>query len=512
MARAAFGVYFPHCWLPAPASNDPRWLEAIYRDMVEHSQNSVTFYDPGNLTVVPAKGNLYTESLPLAKKVGLIHQNVPCITMGGVHNAAEESVKAVLQWRHEQRVMHGWPELIEYGHDEPAYPNPELRKNYTAFRNVPIRLVTAMGIDPGYGLGDLHDVWIVYAGQITPESCAEARRLGAEPWTYSCHMLSGRIPPPHRYMAGLYTWGFELKGAWQWAYHWYVWWAETDNVPRSSTEWENWRDGAQDYRYLQLVEDCVKGNPEHRLAQEARQWLNDLRYKVMYSYGDPHHATADYPLTLSDYENIREPATRYIKQLGAESAETLILPQPSRLKDEAAPYREKPVASCITALQSDNVINQRGAATAIVERGPAAAPATEALAGLLDNTETCIPAARALDAIGPAAAAAVPSLGQLAKHEDSFVRLAAVYALKSIGKPDGDNVETTRVAVAILRTTPLDKFHPVGKVSGDALISFGPAAAAALSAAQELKKRKYHLTQWPHADLADKIIEAVTSN
>ena len=36
--------------------------------------------------------------------------------------------------------------------------------------------------------------------------------------------------------------------------------------------------------------------------------------------------------------------------------------------------------------------------------------------------------------------------------------------------------------------------------------------AAALSEAQELKKRKYHLTKWPHADLADKIIEAIASD
>ena len=87
-----------------------------------------------------------------------------------------------------------------------------------------------------------------------------------------------------------------------------------------------------------------------------------------------------------------------------------------------------------------------------------------------------------------------------------------MYALKSIGKPDGGNVETTRVTVAILRTTLLDKFHPVGKVSGDALISFGPASAAALPEALEIKKREYHLTKWPHVKLADKIIEAIASD
>ena len=512
VARAAFGVYFPRGYLPPPASNDPRWLESIYRDMAEHAQNSVTFYDPGTLSVVPPKSNLYSESLPIAKKVGLIHPNVPCITMGGLHGTSPAATQAALAWRREQRQLNGWPELIEYGRDEPAYPNPEVRKSYTAFRNVPVRLVTAMGIDPGYGLGDLHDTWIVYAGQLTPQACAEARRLGAEPWTYSCHMLSGRIPPPHRYMAGLYTWGFQLKGAWQWAYHWYVWWDETDQVPRSSTEWENWRDGAQDYRYLQLVEDCVRGNPQHPLASAARKWLDALRQQIMYRFGDPHHATADSPVTLADYEKIRATATEYIKRLGVESAAKLTFAEPTGLKDEAAPYRDQPLAACIAAIQTGDVVHQRGAATAMFERGSEAAPATEALAALLDNPETCIPAARALDAIGPAAAASIPALAKMSKHEDGFVRLAALYALKSIGKVAGDNAATTQSVVAILRVTLLDPFHPVCKVSGDALISFGPASVAALPEAQQLKKRKYHLTKWPHAGLADKLIEAIGSD
>jgi hypothetical protein len=33
-----------------------------------------------------------------------------------------------------------------------------------------------------------------------------------------------------------------------------------------------------------------------------------------------------------------------------------------------------------------------------------------------------------------------------------------------------------------------------------------------LPEAQELKKREHHLTKWLHADLADKIMEAITSD
>ena len=521
VARAAFGVYFNRELLPSYSYKSLQWLEAMYRDMAEHAQNSVTFYEAGNFGVVPPNSPMYRDLLPMAKKVGLIHKHVPCLYLqGGVNGLSSEQQEAALVWRKQQREIHGWPELIEYGRDEPPYPAPDLRKNYSAFRNVPVRLSTAMGILPAYGFGDLHDAWIVYGGQITPETCAEARRLGAEPWTYSCHMLQGREPAPHRYYAGLYTWAFELGGNWQWAYHWYVWWDESDKIPRSAVEWENRRDGINDYRYLQLCEDCVTANPEHPVAKEARQWLDKLRHNVMYVFSDPHLVREGKPVSLNGYMKIRHTAAQYIQALGPSSAAKLTHREPKGLKDEAAPYREQSTEACIRALENEDVATRRAAASALVERGETAASATEALASLLDDNRTCVPAARTLDAIGPGAAAAIPALHEMVKHQDGFIRLAAVFALKSIGTPNGTplsplakggSIATTNRVVDILRHTLFDDYHPVAKISGDALISYGTFASAALPEAEKLKKaRKYELYTWPYTDFADRIVEAIS--
>jgi len=145
-----------------------------------------------------------------------------------------------------------------------------------------------------------------------------------------------------------------------------------------------------------------------------------------------------------------------------------------------------------------------------MERGAEAAPASEALAGLLTDDRTCIPASRALERIGAPAAAAIGKLDEMAKHRDGFVRLAAVYALKSVGTPTGKILGTTEPVVDILRRTLLDDYHPVTKVSGDALISYGPAAAAAIPEVKQLKeKRQYALYIWPYSDFPDMIIAAI---
>ena len=64
---------------------DKRWIEAIYRDMAEHSHTSVSFFGypgpPIDLTgELPPPENPYTSFLlPLAKQSGLITPEVPVI-------------------------------------------------------------------------------------------------------------------------------------------------------------------------------------------------------------------------------------------------------------------------------------------------------------------------------------------------------------------------------------------------------------------------------------------------
>ncbi len=90
------------------------------------------------------------------------------------------------------------------------------------------------------------------------------------------------------------------------------------------------------------------------------------------------------------------------------------------------------VPRLIAALQHEKA--RRFACHILGELGPGAAPATDALAGLLTDSDesTQSEAAFALAEIGPGAAAAVPAL-QKALDSDGPVRFAAAYALGRIG-------------------------------------------------------------------------------
>ena len=91
------------------------------------------------------------------------------------------------------------------------------------------------------------------------------------------------------------------------------------------------------------------------------------------------------------------------------------------------------VPRLIEALKQENT--RRYVCYMLGELGPGAAPATEALAGLLaaPDEETQVEAAFALAEIGPDAAAAVPALTK-ALDTEGPVRFAASYALGRIGK------------------------------------------------------------------------------
>lgn len=477
--RVAFGMYFRRYdgWIPQYSLTD-EWLSVMYRDMAQHGQNSVTFYQGGDFSTLPPKSIMVGTLLPLAKQAGLIRADIPCMTLQTNHTGLNsEQRRAAVQWLQAECQERGWPELLLYGRDEPSYPMPELRETYASWRDVPMRVVTALGAQPAYGHGDLHDVWVVYGGHITPEMRAEAQRLGAEVWTYSCHMSGGRPSYRHRYFAGLYTWAHKLGGNWLWAYHWLVWWRSTDREPLPTVSWECRREGIDDYRYLQMLEDCVAANPGDLLAAEAGGWLEALRARIT---TDPHQVEPGRPFQLEEYDRIRAKAADYIQRLGPVREDQIPRRRVTGLKDEAALFRGKSVEQCLEGLRSPDASVRRAAAWALFERGPEAAAATQALANALADPEVRMPALRALEAIGPAIYyPATPKIAALLRHPDGFVRLGATFVLGAIGP----------TAVEPLRVALKDDFPPVAYEAGKALARLGPVAEAALPEAMELLGR-----------------------
>ena len=530
-ARAAFGMYFRRDWIPKYSLTDG-WLRAMYRDMAEHGQNAVTFYEGGDFSAFPPRSNMVQILLPMAKETGLTDPNVPCMVLQCGLGSEYEQQKAAVKWLKTRCEKNGWPELILYGADEPAYPNPGVRKSYASFRRVPMRLTTAISAHGVYGLGDIHDVWVMYGGQITPEMIAEAKRLGAEVWTYSCHMYGGRPPDRHRYYAGLYTWAYKLGGNWQWAYHWVTWWRNTDIEPLSTLSWECRRDGIDDYRYLQMLEDCLAAKPADRLAVEAGRWLKNLRNSII-NGPDPHvyeSANVDDNVVMEsgkppftvNFDEIRAKAADYIELLSPAVQETTKPGLPSLvqwvpgLKDEATLFRGKSVEECMAGLKNSDSSIRRASAWALYEIGPESAPASEELADLLNDPEVRIPALRALEAIGSQAYPAVPKISRLLSHPDGFIRLGATFALGAIGAPwqgEGETIPVKRLSLSqvktlaqLLRVPLMDELHWVASVAAEALVRMGPAAKPALPEAIKLLDRPYGLFTWGSSTTVRRLI------
>jgi len=556
-AQIPYWTYFYIMWGPAPLpafARTDQWIRRLYRDMAEHSHTSVTFYGyPGpviDLRQVPPPSDPYmTTLLPMTREVGLSSPDIPCISfateLGEPEGSAEgattlEQKNKGADWLREQCRKEGFPELIRYGFDEPGHPTghgPRLEDDLRPFREVRMRVCTAMYADAAYGPGDLHAVWAVYGGRITAEMRAEAERLGAQLWTYTCHTWPTQSVRS-RYFAGLYTWAHRLKGNTFWHYYAqtaykYVWMREGDERPMPTVAWETRRDGIDDYRYLQMLEDSIAANPESTVGAEAEDWLASLRERLIGV--DPHlieHTMGPgEPVALAEYDRIKAKAADYIERLG------VVPPQPaevkwlSGLKDEAKLFRGKSMAECMTGLGSPDVSQRRAAAWALYEMGAEAAAATELLAGQLQVDEVRMPALRALEMIGPQAYAAVSEIEKLFSHGDSFVRLGAAFALGGIGAPwkekwyrdhgahDRAEREASRMkplspsqmktVAEALRKGFRDDAHRVARAAGEGLVRMGPAARPALQDAIELLDRPHDNWIWDAGDVVRKIISSI---
>ncbi len=444
--RVPFGVYFREDMLPkrfGGLATPKESVLAMYRDMAEHGHNSSWFYPLGSFSDLPPRNNYALDKLiPLAQKAGLLDPEVPSLIAGGIPGGLnDEELKAAAAWLEAERTQRGWPELIVFGTDEPSYPRDydAVSRELRNLRGFPMRVVVDLSGTSAYGYGgDLCDIQNVMDGMISPEMLDEARRVGTEIWTYSYRIWREHFYPfSQRYFAGLYTWTYQLGGNWVWAYHHghhrHVWFTPESHEPMPVTAWEARREGIDDYRYLQMVEDCVAANPDETLAIEASAWLQALRVRL--SATVPNEVEVGKPLELDEYDQIRARAADYIQRLGPVSNEAVARPPISHAKDEAASYRGKSVRQCIAGLASSDVSERRAAAWALFELGPKAAQAAEPLARLLDDPEVRIPALHALEHIGPEAFRVVPEIVRLLNHPDFYVRVGAVLALGEIGCP-----------------------------------------------------------------------------
>ncbi|MDP7396137.1 MAG: hypothetical protein QGF67_01915 [Lentisphaeria bacterium] len=445
--RASFGMWFREDMLPKRLGGTaaPReTILAIYRDMVAHGQTACVFYPTANFHPLPPQNHhVINRLLPLAKKAGLFEEpHALSLLLGGIAgDDDQEQLEASIAWLKVQREKNGWPEFAGFASDEPHYPLEDagVKRACAPLQGLAMRMSidqSNIGAVYGYSVPNLCDIQSIGDGIITEEVMAEANRMGFEILTYSYTMWrEGFNPLRQRYFAGLHTWALELRGNWMWAYHHiqhrHAWFAPRSHEPMPLTGWEARREGVDDFRYLQMLEDTLAGHPDTPLATEASTWLAKLRTRLRPIM--PLTVTDGTPLALEEYDAIRNRAAAYLGKLTPAAP---VKPQPiARVKDEAAPFREKSVDACIAGLRSDDMATRRAAAWALYERGAGAAAAVSALANVLNDADVRMPALHALEAIGPGAHEAAPMIAQQLEHPDFYVRMGALLTLGAIGCP-----------------------------------------------------------------------------
>jgi hypothetical protein len=450
------------------------WENSAYYDALRRALALLAPSEYADGLIDPAR--LLEEQIEIYDHAGLSHPDLPLLAFGSF---AVDHKSAVANTIRGLTVANKWPELALYMRDEPpawfsSIFTQDTIDHILEFKRIPnARNLAAMSGPSAAAWGHLHDIWIMLAGHIDEEAVSESRRQGGEVWSYS---FDFRITNPHanRYITGLYTWSMDLGGNFAYCYQHGrlgkvgpVWLAAEERAPMNPVEgyiipgpdgpipgvgYEGRREGIDDYRYLQLLDDRIAAAPASQAKSQAQAWLAKLKQTVSesiakgalagrYHCGNPWQADwydPDLDHDPEDYRTIRQTAANHIAQLPTAPGELNVATVPASYPAsgwEGHAYDSCSIADCITAIKSGSTSQKRAAATVLSMRpdGAGAVDAVGALANLLNDSNTRIPALRALRHMGTAAAPAKPAVTALMNDGDAFVRTASLLTLTAMG-------------------------------------------------------------------------------
>ncbi len=468
--RAAFGMFFREDMLPrrfGGLDTPHKLVLAMYRDMAEHGHNAGWFYPAATFANLPPTNSPALEKLlPLAQAAGLLDPAIPSMICGGIPGDLDApQLRAAGRWLNHKRQEQGWPELVVFGTDEPAYPRDAaiVRKQLQQLRGLPLRVNVDLDATAAYGYGDLCDVLTVMDGELSAEMQREAQRRGTRIWTYSYRIWRKDLSPlRQRFYAGFYTWTHRLGGNWVWAYHHahhrHAWFAPQDPRPHPVTGYEARREGIDDYRYLQMLEDAIARDPNQSEAQALED--PDLRVPALRALEAIGPAAApavpkiaallkhpDFYLRIGAILSLGEigcplrPRTRSGLRIPSQSAAQVVAPLAVALSDERASLvhmaaellaalgtrAQIAVPKAIVLLRDTDPTRRAAGLGLITDLGPQARTAVPTLLELQNSWDARH--LRALAAIGPAAHGAIDALEQYARLHNGSDRIEALHAL-----------------------------------------------------------------------------------
>ncbi len=282
---------------------EPKYQRMYFEHMRDNGCNTFTAYAGGgggygrrNTPIKDLDDAAHTvaRQVDSAYEAGLLDKRFAVLVLAG------PAGKVIIRARQVGKHSKDWPELIQYGSDEPP-PTLAAGKSARALtremheigrqEGIPMRTATAIGSGACFLFGDELDVWVVANSVIEPLR-ARCERDGNEWWMYNCR-IQGTNPSLHRYWTGVWTWKNRPRVNLVWGYTHDAeskvlpdgtWNAKyllehalpTPEGPMSTAGLEGFRDGTVDYRILRHLERLVEENPENENAPAIAAWLQDL--------------------------------------------------------------------------------------------------------------------------------------------------------------------------------------------------------------------------------------------
>jgi hypothetical protein len=292
-------------------------MRAELNDMVAHGVRYPNLWQKYSEDLVP-------RVLQLRKEAGMPNDrlfiNMPA---GAPHHSAGK----IEGWRKLTKSF-GFKDIYLYGEDE-AHGN-QLRIQKPSWANVQKAggkmYASAWKEDPFEVMGGLLNV-LVWSGGCQPEKAKRWHSVGSEIFSYSNPQVGVEEPLLYRYNYGLALWKADYDGAMTFAYQWaygHIWndfdsenfrdhcfSYPTINGVVGTVQWEGFREGVDDVRYITTLEQAIEKAGDTEIAHTARRWLAGLKAE------SPQQKVGwkSQPTPPKDLEQIRSRAASWINQL-----------------------------------------------------------------------------------------------------------------------------------------------------------------------------------------------------
>lgn len=268
---------------------DEKQLEAELRNMAEHGLTNPTSYQPYN--------DQLETVLHIRNRAGF--RSGPLYTLGqGTGSSTDpEHLRSL------QDEVRKWLKLAtKYGHDDVYFYGMDEAKGerlilqraaWKAVRDAGGKTFTAGYRGSFEAVGDLQDL-LVFAGRANPNEIEKYHSIGHKIFSYANPQLGCEQPERYRRNYGLQLWKSGFDGAMDFAYQWefgHIWNDFDDTRYRDhvmayptvdgvidTLQWEGYREGVDDTRYLATLLDAIdKAGPARaKDADAARKWLDTL--------------------------------------------------------------------------------------------------------------------------------------------------------------------------------------------------------------------------------------------